>query len=425
MIKKSTLTLFVVALLAFTPAARGAGFLIYEHGAAAQAMAGAFTSIANNPSAIWHNPAGLAWVDGTQLMLGATFIVPVGSVTMPNLGGLKYKQENQVFYPPNVYITHKFSDRVTAGIGFMAPFGLGTKWPNSNNDFPLRYAGVSNDMKTFFINPTIAFKLTDKLSLGVGVSYIFSSLELNQVLPAPVLNPALPMFDIPVAMKTTGTSFNWNAGILYREKTFSLGLSYRSHFNIKYDGDATLSTEFTPDPYKPFIPTSGTVTTTFKFPDIMTVGISFNLTQKLIWSVDFHEYFWKRYDAYTIEFTSAAGQVPLEKEPLWKNSYCLRTGFQYQASERLALRAGAAYDRTPQPLADMDPNLPDANRMFFTVGLGYKIGKLMLDFAYHFETFQTRTSDNGFVLGPSEPNLAAGTYKTQAHLLGINLGYKF
>jgi long-chain fatty acid transport protein len=434
--RKSTLVLTVAVLLAFTPAARGAGFLIYEHGAAAMAMGGAFTAVANNPSAIWHNPAGLSWVPGTQVMLGGTFIFPSGSVSMPNFpGSPTINQVKQVFTPPNVYITHKFSDRVTAGIGFMAPFGLGTKWQTANNtppDFPLAYLGYKNDMKTFFINPTLAFKLTDELSLGVGVSYIFSTLALD-LYQSVVLPPApaegLP-YDVPTAMKGSGNSFNFNAGILYKGKGFSLGASYRSHFNIKYTGDVTLDNSFVPAILQPYIPPAGTVTTTFKFPAILTAGLAIQISQKLLWSFDFHTYFWGRFDAYSADITFPAPYPPqtLEAVQNWKNSHCTRMGFEYQATEKLALRLGGFFDETPQPVETMDPNLPDNDRWAITLGGGYKIGKFVVDVAYHFEQFLTRTGQHGYIFTggfPFDPNPAAGTYKTKANLLAINLGYKF
>jgi long-chain fatty acid transport protein len=435
--RKSTLVLIAAALLAFTPAARGAGFLIYEHGAAAMAMGGAFTAVANNPSAIWHNPAGLSWVPGTQVMLGGTFIFPSGSVSMPNIrlafpnSALSYNQVNKTFTPPNVYISHKFSDHVTAGIGFMAPFGLGTEWPNSSGSlFPLRYLGYKNDMKTFFINPALAFKLTDELSLGVGVSYIFSDLTLDLfqsiTLPPGEGSP----YDLPTAMKGSGNSFNFNAGILYKGKGFSLGASYRSHFNIKYTGNVTVDNSLVPAPFQPFIPTAGTVTTTFKFPDILTAGLAVQISEKLLWSFDFHTYFWGRFDSYTADITFPAPFPPetLTAAQNWKNSHCTRMGFEYQATEKLALRLGGFFDETPQPVETMDPNLPDNDRWAITGGVGYKIGKFAIDVAYHFEQFLARTSQHGYFLTdgfPVDPNPVAGTYKTKANLIGINLAYKF
>jgi long-subunit fatty acid transport protein len=73
----------------------------------------------------------------------------------------------------------------------------------------------------------------------------------------------------------------------------------------------------------------------------------------------------------------------------------------------------------------MDPNLPDNNRWAVTAGFGYKIGKFLVDVGGHFEHFLARTSDHGFIFGPYDPNPAAGLYKTQALLIGLNFGYKF
>jgi long-chain fatty acid transport protein len=428
MMKKRTIIL-AAALLAFTPAARGAGFLIYEHGAAAMAMGGAFTAVANNPSAIWHNPAGLSWVEGTQVMLGGTFIFTTGSVTMPNIGlvrpdlGQTFDQVHQIFTPPNVYISHKFSDRVTAGIGFMAPFGLGTKWQKTNESppsFPLAYLGYNNDMQTFFINPTIAVKVLDNLSVGIGCSYIFSKLTLD-LYQSVVLGEAA--YDIPTAMKGTGNSFNFNAGILYKGNGFSLGASYRSQFDIKYSGTVTLDTQFIGGGAS----VVGDVTTTFKFPAILTFGLAVDISPKLLWSFDFHTYFWKRFDSYTADITFPDGTQTLTAPQLWKNSHCVRMGFQYLATDKLTLRLGGFFDETPQPVETMDPNLPDNDRWAITGGVGYRIGKLTIDVGLHSEHFLARTSQHGALFPDGIPpiNPFAGTYKTQAFLLGINLGYKF
>lgn len=431
--KKTTIILTAV-LLVFAPAARGAGFLLYEHATVAMSMGGAFTAVADNPSAIWHNPAGLSWVEGTQLLLGATFIMPSGSVNMPYFDQT-YKQKSQVFVLPNIYLTHKFTDRVTAGIAFVAPFGLGTTWMStvtSPPTFPLSYLGYSNDMKTFFINPTIAVKVLDNLSVGFGVSYIFSDLTLDlyqsETLPPPPAE-GLP-YDVPTAMKGSGDSFNVNAGVLYKGKGFSLGASYRSQFNIKYSGTVTLDNQFVPALLQAYIPPEGTVTTTFKFPAILTLGLAIDISEKLLWSFDFHTYFWGRFDSYTadIVFPSPYPAQTLTAVQNWQDAHCIRMGFQYKASDKLTLRLGGFYDETPQPVETMDPNLPDNDRWAITGGLGYKIGKFTIDVGYHFEHFFARTSEHGFFLTggvPVDPNPVAGLYKTQAHLVGINLGYKF
>jgi long-chain fatty acid transport protein len=412
MSRKKTLALLAAMLLVLAPAARSAGFLIYEHGAAAMAMAGAFTSLAKDPSALWHNPAGMAWLEGTQIMAGATFIFPKGSVAFNSYPGTpSYNQVHQIFTPPNFYLTHKFSDKLAAGLGVCAPYGLGIEWPDPDT-FLWRYLGTMADMKTFVVNPAVAYKFSDHFSVGIGVSFIFSSFAQSVT---QVINMGKPA-EVPTDMDANGTAFGFNAGILYKDDNFSLGVNYRSRFRLKYQGTVALDVPGYPEPLP------GTVDVALEFPDIATMGLSFNLTEKLVWAVDLHYLFWTVYDSYTAHVVVPDLEMTedIVSEPKWNNSFTARTGLEYLASDKLSLRLGFIYDRTPQPAASMDGTLPDADRVAFTGGFGYKIGKLVVDVAYHFESFRKRTSER-----PDLNDQLQGTFKTQAHLIGINLGYRF
>jgi long-chain fatty acid transport protein len=96
-------------------------------------------------------------------------------------------------------------------------------------------------------------------------------------------------------------------------------------------------------------------------------------------------------------------------------------------AENLALRGGFLYDQTPQPINTIDPILPDADRKAFTVGLGYKISKFVIDVGYQYEVFSDRTSPNRYIAAyqVAGMNLGEGTYSTKAHLLGVSLGFVF
>jgi len=220
-------------------------------------------------------------------------------------------------------------------------------------------------------------------------------------------------------MDAHGTSFSFNAGILYKTEDCSLGFNYRSRFSLGYTGTVTLDASGLgiPDP----VP--GTVDVTLNFPDIVSMGLSFNLTKKLIWAIDLHYLFWSVYDSYTAHVV-VPGLYPEGTDIVsvqnWKDSYTARTGFEYAATDKLALRWGVIYDKTPQPALSMDGTLPDADRLAFTGGFGYKFGKFCVDFAYHHEHFMKRTSARTDI-----PAYLQGTFKMQAHLFGINLGYKF
>lgn len=417
-----TVILFVLVVLGQANLSNGAGFLIYEHGAAAMAMAGAFISVANNPSAIWHNPAGIAFLKGTQFSLGTTLIWPKNSLelmnwpvpTQRNWEGLA-----QVFYPSNFYLTQSVGDKVTLGFGFFTPYGLGAKWPEEN---PLRYLGYEDDMKTFFFNPTVAFKLTDQVSIGVGVSYIYSTVMFKLVEFADL--GVYGQYDVPGTMEGNGKSWSWNAGLLYRGEKFSFGLNYRSAFDIDFAGDLELDTSAVPAPLRPFIPTSAEGETTFRFPHILGVGLSYYVTEKLLLTGDIHYVLWNRFDKYVVTFDNPDIEE-LEVLEDWENSFTFRGGLQYMVSEKFALRGGILYDQTPQPLESMDPLLPDADRVAFTLGFGYRFGNFVLDAAYQGEMFSDRTAPNRDIYKMGSINLGEGTYKTSAHLLGISLSFVF
>jgi len=408
---------------------QGAGFLIYEHGAAAMAMAGAFVSIANNPSAIFHNPAGIAWLKGTQVSLGTTLITSQSNLKLPNWPDPTYQsvdQESQLFYPSTFYITHQFSDRIVAGFGFFSPYGLGTKWPK---DYPLKYIAYEDDMKTFFFNPTIAYRVNDRFSIGFGVSYILASIKFKLVQIAEIIPDVLEP-DVPAQFEASGNSFGFNAGLLYQADSFSFGLNWRSGFKINFDGDITLDSSKVPPPFDVFVPRKGEASTSFSFPHIFGAGISSKVTDRLIVAFDVNYILWSTYDTYTVNIDY---QDPYpDPEPMivpedWKDAFALRLGFEYKTSENLALRWGVLYDQTPQPVEYMDPVLPDANRWALTAGFGYNRGNFVVNISYQLELFGERTSPNRNIyyhplLGM---NLGEGTYSTTAHLLGISLGFVF
>ncbi len=452
----TALVIFSLVFFGLSSLSHGAGFLIYEHGAAAMAMGGAFVALANNPSAIFHNPAGIAFLEGTQISLGTTLIFPVASLSLPNWPDPAYQsvdQVSQMFYPSSFYISHKISDKIVAGFGFFNPYGMGVKWPE---DYPLKYISIRDDMKTFFLNPTLAFKVNENFSLGFGVSYIYSTLEFELVEHAEkTLDPAdsgLPIsvpytMDVPLVLEATGSAWGLNAGALYKGENFSIGFNWRGGFKIKFDGDLALSAALVdvtiPPPYDVLLPAGtaeavetsiagqvpsegGALIPSFNFPHILGVGVAFNLTQSLIMSADVHYLLWSTYDEFTVE-VDVPGFDDKHVEENWTDSFVFRGGLEYNLNERFALRAGFLYDQTPQPDETVDPILPDANRWALTGGFGYKAGNFVIDVAYQYEPFADRTSENREIAAYQQGgvNLGVGTYSTTAHLFGTSISFVF
>ncbi len=467
-------SLFLFIFFGIGQLSQGAGFLVYEHGAAAMGIAGAFVGVADDVTAIFHNPAGIAWLDGTHLSVGTTIITSDASVDLPNWPDPKFQHvgmERQWFYPSTFYISHRINDRLAAGFGFFTPFGLGTRWPE---DYPLRFISISDDMKTFIFNPCLAYKVNDNFSVGFGVSYIHATIKFELVehqdiltavdvgpplIPFPLQIPVSVSVGIPAELEANGNAFGWNAGLLYKGENYSLGVNWRSGFTVKFEGDIGLSTNnaavsatATVPPglgLEPLVPiveqgvvqnvntalafiTGGTASLDFKFPHILGFGGGFNVTDNLMLSADVHIHFFGSFDRLYVEVDVPSVDPSVEFadkdiEEDWDNSYIIRTGIQYMLNENVALRGGFFYDKNPQPTKSVDPILPDADRLGFTAGFGYKGKNFTLDLAFQFEPFKDRESPNRYIesyqIGGM--NLGAGTYHNRAYLFGLSFGYHF
>jgi long-chain fatty acid transport protein len=404
-----TFTLFSISVLF------AGGFQVNEHGAKGSGMANAFAAIANNPSAIYFNPAGLVQLNGTHIMLGSTFILPTSGFRGPSPDVTETKMVKQIFYPINFYGTQQISEDIVVGLGVYNPYGLGTKWPNN-------WVGrfISNEVKlrTFYFSPTAAIQIMDNFSLGVGLDYVYSTVFLNR-------KADLAPFDAEADIKLDGTGSGWGfrLGLLYKPTDkLSLGLSYRSQAKISFEG----TTESTyPVALKGKVPVpEGDAKTSLTTPQNITFGAAYNVSGDLIVSADFQWIGWSVYEKLRVEFSNPA-YAPLEATKNYSNAYIARVGTEYKLSKNLAVRGGLFYDKNPTPSEYVDPMLPDADRIGLSFGVGYNLfSNVTLDFAYVFLRFNERTVENSKVYYRGNTGFN-GTYNVFAHLLGFNISYKF
>ena len=132
-------------------------------------MGGAFTALANDPSAIYFNPAGITQLLGTNIIGGATFILPNSSFRGPFPAITESKLEPKIFYPIHLYASHQINDKLFFGLGVGNNFGLGTKW---DNNWVGKYMAVDTEIKTYFFNLVSSYQIIPEISIGFG--YIFS-----------------------------------------------------------------------------------------------------------------------------------------------------------------------------------------------------------------------------------------------------------
>lgn len=432
MLSGSTRSTGLVALagLAFAVAPTpvlAAGFALFEQGARGMGFAGAYTAQASDASAIFHNAAGIAFLKGNQLYIGGTLIGPstdfTGADPFPGAGQIETMSVG-VTPTPAIYFTHQFSERFVAGVGIDTPFGLKTEW-DSPSTFTGRFLSKKAELKGFSLNPTIGYKLADRLSVGFGLDVRFSSVTLDQNVP--LVNPfSLKVVDVAdVALNSdTATDFGWNLGVLAKPtEKLSVGVSYRRSVKQDYTGTA----DFTR------IPTGNTqldtlvavkvpagslpATTAIEYPSILSLGVAYSWSD---WTVegDVNFYGWSSFASLpvTIEGRPDLSKVVPEN---FQDSRQYRIGVERQLGDTWAIRGGYFYDETPSPPESVTPLLPDASRNGFCLGGSWKRGHVRVDGSAWYVKMKERSTEG---LERDDYN---GTYSGKALTLGLSLGYSF
>ncbi len=411
---KKTITAILAVLLLANLCFAG-GFQLNEHGAKAMGMGGAYTAIANDASAIYWNGAGLTQLNGTNFLLGSTLIAPLTSFRGVQPEITEYKMEKQIFFPSHFFVTHSFNKDFAAGIGFTSPFGLGTKW---GEDWVGRYLAIETELQTFTISPVVAYNLADNLSISAAFVYSFANVTITRKVPqTPFQGDAFVKLD-----GKDNFAAGYNFGVMYKPITnLSLGLSFHSELPYEFSGDAvTTGAQALIDAKQ--LPNSG-VKAKLTTPMNLAFGAAYDFTEALKLSFDFQYVGWSSYDSLAINFDDPAFE-DLASPRLYDNSFIIRLGGDYKLNKDFEILAGIYFDKNPVKTEYVNPSLPDANRLGFSLGVQYQLmPQLGISASYLFirnSELTVTDSKESYTLGEAAFN---GTYNSTAHLFALSLSY--
>ncbi len=421
---------FVIALaaIAMVPATMfGAGFALFEHGARGVGMAGAFGATADDPTAGYYNPAGLAFGSGTRAAGGAYFIQIAsefkGDDPFPG-SDYKVEQEDQIHFPLHAYVDGDLTANTRWGLAITVPFGLGTWWPS---DYAGKYISKRIDLKVFNVNPNIATRIGDVLAFAVGADLYVTNVDLTKSIG--LVNPyTQTVAEVGQAhIYTQGqTGWGWNAAMLAKLKGgFSLGLTYRSSVKVDMEGevsfiqfqtghadfDAIVASRI------PFS-TNPDVTTSIEFPSETRLALAWQWQD---WTVeaDVVRQGWHTFEELPMIIEGYPYLSAVRPEH-YEDSNCYRLGFEWKKSEKVAFQFGYLYDETPVPTESVSPLLPDADRKGLSIGVSWSLtGNTRLDIGFLHLMFPERSTD-----GLDADNFN-GTYSNQGELLGFTLSHRF
>jgi long-chain fatty acid transport protein len=440
----------LLLLFAGVPATLAAqGFAVNELGICAMGRAGVSAAIpCPDGSAIWFNPAGLTNLSGTHISVSGTLIRPFGGFT-EDFSDIKTDLPSQSYLVPSAYVTQRLGQRLTAGIGVFAPYGLGTKWPTT---FIGRFDGYHTSIKSIYIQPTVAYQVTPRLSLGLGVAYIHSTIELQQrvdlsqqtVTGQPFTFAALgiPTYTdfADATLKATGTGIAFNGGITFKvNDQLTVGGHFITRKTIKYSGTVAFNqilTNLVLPPGNPitgttlpvdalvgpeFVPggplSAGAASTTITMPDQGTIGFAYKVRPQWTFMAEYQQIVWGWFNSLTIDFAN-----PLTPDRTlyegYRDSHAIRTGLEYVRAKS-TFRLGYLYHTAAAPVQTVTPLLPEGPRNEFTVGYGAELtGGLHVDLAYQFIKQHDRR-------GRAYTSFNNGLYQFGANLFGAGLSYTF
>lgn len=423
------IALSALAWVAVAVPSYAAGFGIFEQGTKAMGMAGAFTAQADDPSLLFHNAGGLAFVTESDFAAGMTYIRGTkadfqGAAPFPGPNS-KAEQQTLAEFVPHGYYVRPINQSWKFGLGVNAPFGLTTEW--DADTFSGRYLSTKAAVRTVDFNPTIGWQVTPTFGIGFGAIGRVSDVVLERRVPTvnPFTQTVVDVAGIELE-SDPGSGFGWNVGLLNKvNNSFSWGLSYRSKIKIDYEGDGRLTQVSTGNaqldalirtrlPFDRDLP----IETEVEFPDMASLGLAFSLTPNLLLETDANWTGWSSFDETTIRFTG--GDLPNSTiRSNWDDVMNYRAGLRWTRSASSEIRFGFVFDETPQPEEAVSPLLPDADRNGFTIGYGHKGAKFKTDLALMYLDFKERTRAKSF---PGESPFF-GTYQTEAWLLGATIGF--
>jgi long-chain fatty acid transport protein len=382
-------------------------------------------------------------LEGSNTTAGLTYIRENGGTftgTTPlQTTSFSEEQKDLNFVVPNAFYTKKISPNFAFGIGVFSPFGLGQEYKDRNTSI-FRNQITKIELMTVVINPTVAFKVNEQLSFGFGLDYMYGKAKLAKT---GVINNAAPGGDTPLNiflldLEGDGDAWGYNFGILATPSpNWKVGFSYRSPFTLDIkDGDVDL-TSISSTPLTALGGASAQAVfggatfktvgrTTITMPATAAFGVAY-VKDRLTVEADLDWTFWNSYNSLNIDLRNNTALLPDSNSTKdWKDVMAVRIGAEYRITVPLTLRLGFVYDPTPVPSYTMDPSLPDADRMTYHVGAGYKYGQWTVDAAYYYVDKKDRTVSNQTT--PAYPSYGtgfSGKWTGDAHLVALNLGYKF
>lgn len=387
------------------------GFQVNLQGQKQQSMGGTGTGTALDEASVFFNPGAVSHLEKNGVSLGISPTI-AHSTFESSSNQSQARSNSPVSTPFTGYgVFGKADSKLKFGLGVYTPFGSTMKWEDGWSG---RFQLTKLQLFSVFIQPTVSYKINDVIGIGGGFVYGIGKIDLRRDLP--VIDANGNYGSAKLTGNASGVGFNVGIYLKPIEK-LSIGITYRSKVNMKVNNGQA---EFTvPGSLSSNFP-NGAFSSSLPLPAVLSVGLGLKPTDKLLISADVNLIGWSAYKELSFDYEKNTSTLQDTKSQRnYKNTFAFRLGGQYNINDNFRVRTGIAYQLTPVQDGYVTPEVPDANKISYTAGIGYKFAdKLTVDASFTFEDFAKRTDTN------KESNFS-GTYKTYIAIPGISLTYNF
>ncbi len=388
-------------------------------GARATGMGGAFVSVADDPSALFWNPAGLGLCEGTMLMKSSAFIAPYSYYEADGATD-DDKSTTTVQMIPNLFFTHNFNDSVSMGLGYYVPFGLGQRW---KDDATLNYNSTRSEISLSNLQAGASFRLADGFIVGAGLANGFAKMNTKSY---SIVIPDGGTFPSEAYVKAwgEGSGVSGNMGFLWLpSENWTVGGVWRSETNIKFKGDVDIGSNA-------FSTFDREISMDFIFPQTACLGGSYSGFDRWLLSGQVDWVNWSRIDTITQKlddpvtfFSPPATVIPTDEIEIsrdWKDRYIFRVGAEYEVTPEFTLRGGYMWDPSPVPAETLDPLMFDVSTNRYSLGASFQVWIMQIDAAYSYAQGIRTEAEDSDNLPPTD-----GDYWGHSHMFEISTTYAF
>ncbi|MCO6175189.1 outer membrane protein transport protein [Flavobacterium sp. NRK F10] len=400
------------------------GYRVAMQGQKQLAMGHTGVAVVNSAEVSFFNPAGMAYLENKfNLSVGANALV--AKTKFQNSTYNWTASTTNVGTPLEVYATYRLNDWLTAGLSVYTPYGSAVEWDQGWEGAHL----VNNiDLQAIFVQPSISVRVGDHFSVGGGPIYAIGKVTFNRDV---TMNQAFQSADgtgTNLTIEDSGiTAWGYTLGFMFNPTDkMRLGMNYRSEITMEArGGDANFYNvpDFaTNDPSFQ----NTTFNADLPLPAELTVGFSYEVTDKWLVAFDYNYTLWDTYKALDVKFANGSESLNPRN---YKNSSTFRIGTQYEANDKFTFRAGWYHDQSPVQDGYFAPETPRNDSMGFTGGLTYQLNqKFGVDFSFLYLHFDQIDNSYDYSTDPisGQPNPSfGGTYKSVVFSPGLGVTYSF